>query len=238
MPAGDVDRELLAVLDQMDIRYGSQSSLAYDDRPFLLQGRHVLQIPEHPLTLASFLRAVETEDSVAPSAVQRAMHTAIDHFRQTARSKYHAGEPVFFYGPSGVLGHYPQVLQAVFDTIDCFGAIWKTTLADFSNWWRARGAVRLTVTREDDHYVVLSDHHPREYNAGIEYWRGHRVARMRLKGQMLRFSPMALAYENRVAQFRVSPVRVEPPAGFRERLLRWIGGRPPAAPVSDRRKAG
>ena len=38
------------------------------------------------------------------------------------------GEPVFLYGhPTGRLGRYPEVLRAVFETVDGFGAVWKTT---------------------------------------------------------------------------------------------------------------
>jgi len=221
-PGGRFHRSLLSALEKLEISHSSEVGLAYDELPFFPQASDVLQMPVHPVGFDSFLRTPSRETPPS-SATQRAVHATIDYFRDTARSKYRAGEPVFFHGEStGVLVGYPQLLHAVFDTVGAFGAIWKTTLTEYADWWRARAAVRLSVVREGDHYVVHSDYHPREYRVGIEYSRGRHIARMRLKGNLLRFSPSALAYENRTSLPLVNPVRIDPPEGLRGLVRRWV----------------
>jgi hypothetical protein len=235
MPTECPRRELLLALEKMNFQYGSQSSLAYDDLPFFLEGNHFLQVPTHPVSLAGFLNAAATHGSNRTTAVQQAVLAAVNHFRQTARGKYYAGEPIFFVDRSnGSLGRYPQLLQSVFDTINSFGAIWKTTLGEFADWWRARAAVRLQVEEQEDGcFLVTSDGHPKEYHVGIEYWRGKHVARMQLKEHPLRFSPTALAYEKRTMQARVQPTRIDPPEGLYGLLRRWFGGKPLDSMVPD-----
>lgn len=232
-PGGRFHRPLHSALQKLEIGYSTECGLAYDDLPFFPEGSDVLQVPVHAIGLTSFLSASETEGSPSAAALQQSIRAAVDHFRNTARSKYHAGEPVFFCGDSqGGLGRFPQLLHAVLDTVDSFGAIWKTTLGDFADWWRARAAVRLSVTREGDHYLVTSDTHPLEYHVGIEYWRGRHVARMRLRDHVLRFSPTALAYENRTSPPLVHPVRVDPPEGLRGLVRRWMD-RAKTDPIDD-----
>jgi hypothetical protein len=222
-PRGRFHRPLLAALEQLQISHSSEFSLAYDDVPFFPQGTDVLQIPVHPICLGLFLDAAKAAHGSETYAIQRAVHAATDYFRQTARSKYRLGEPVFFYGhPTGRLGRYPQVLRAVFDTAESFAAIWKTTLSEFAAWWRARTSVWLTVDRSGDQFAVTADSLPDEFCVGIEYWRDRRVARMPLESGTLRFSPSALAYENRAFESRVRPVRVDRPEGLRGRIRRWI----------------
>ena len=157
------------------------------------------------------------------AAVQQAVRSAVDHFRQTARAKYRAGEPVFFYGhPTGRLGSYPQVVRAVFDTADAFGAIWKTSLSEFAAWWKARAEVRLTVVRRRDKFLVGAENLPAGYRTGIEYWRGRHVARMPLQRRGVRFSPSTLGYESCAPRSGVRPVRIDRPEGLRGRIRRLI----------------
>ncbi len=217
-------------MEALRISHSSEFGLAYDDLPFFPRGgdncadeSSVLQIPIHPVSLGIFLEAVQGEGARRASTTQQAVRAAIDYFRQTAREKYHAGEPVFFYGhPTGRLGRYPQVLHAVFDTADAFGAIWKTTLSRFAAWWRLRGKVRLTVIRRGEIFTVTSSGRPAGYRVAVEYWRGRHVARMPLDGRVLQFSPSALAYESRAPRGGVRPVRIDRPEGLRGRLRRMI----------------
>jgi len=221
-PGGRFHRGLLAALEALGVSHSSEFGLAYDDLPFFPHGSNVLQVPVHPVSLGIFLEAVPAREP-QHAAVQQAVRTAIDHFRQTARGKYRAGEPVFFYGhPTGRLGRYPQVLRAFFDTAHEFGAAWKTTLSKFARWWRARASVRVSVSREGEQFAVAATEKPDEYRVAIEYWRGRHVARMALAGPVLRFSPSALAYENRDIRPEVRPVRVDPAEGLRGRIRRWI----------------
>lgn len=222
-PHGRFNRGLLAALERLGVGHSSEFGLAYDDLPFFPHNGQVLQVPIHPVSLGIFLEAVRGEGPRRAAAMQQAVRAAIDHFRETARLKYRAGEPVFFYGhPTGRLGRYPQVLRAVFDTADTFAAIWKTTLSEFAAWWRARAEVRMSVVRHQDNFVVTASRDPSEYRLGIEYWRGRHVARMPLEGRVVQFSPSALAYENRAARPDVRPVRVDRPEGLRGQIRRWI----------------
>jgi hypothetical protein len=224
-PHGRFNRGLLSALDELGVRHSSEFGLAYDDLPFVPYGSSVLQIPVHPVSLGIFLEAVAAEGPRRASATRQAVRTAVDYFRETTRSKYRAGEPVFFYGhPTGRLGRYPEVLRAVFETADSFGAIWRTTLSEFVAWWHYRAAVDLRVVRHGESVLVSTDRPAERYPLGVEYWRGRHVARMRLDGQVLRFLPSALAYENRGPRPAVRPVRIDRPEGLRgwfRRLIDW-----------------
>jgi hypothetical protein len=113
-------------------------------------------------------------------------------------------------------------LRAVFDTAEEFGSIWRTTLTEFAAWWRARAGVRLKVAGRNGQFAVRAEDRPAKYPLAVEYWRGGHVARMRLPRRGLRFSPSALAYENRTAPHTVRPVRIDPPEGLRGRIRRLI----------------
>ncbi len=224
-PGGRFNRSLLQALEELGIAFSSELGLAYDDLPFFPSDSLVLQVPVHPISLNSFPGMVRSEEPLPAADVHQAVRAGVDYFRDLARRKYHAGEPVFFRGQSGSdFLCYPQLLRAVLDTADSFGAIWKTTLREFADWWRARAGVRIRVMREDDHYRVESDGHPPEFHVSIDYWRGRHVARIRLKGHELQFTPSALAYENRSAPPLVHPVRVDQPEGLRGFVRRWVEG--------------
>ncbi len=222
-PHGRFNRGLLEALETLGVGHSSEFGLAYDELPFFPNAGNVLQIPVHPVSLGIFLEAVQGEGPRRASATQQAVRAAIDHFRETARGKYRAGEPLFFYGhPTGRLGRFPQVLRAVFDTADAFGAIWKTTLSEFAAWWRVRAGLRISVVREQNRFVVTAAGQSSAYRVAIDYWRGPHVARMPLDRRVLRFSPSALAYENRTARPTVRPVRIDRGEGLRGRVRRWI----------------
>jgi peptidoglycan/xylan/chitin deacetylase (PgdA/CDA1 family) len=222
-PHGRFNRGLLAAMEKSGIGHSSEFGLAYDDLPFFPRGGSVLQIPIHPVSLGIFLEAAQREAARSRNTIRQAVHTAVDYFRHTARGKYRAGQPVFLYGhPTRRLGSHPEVLRAVFDEAEGFAAIWKTTLSRFAAWWRARAGVRLSVVRQADQLVVTANRRPDKYALGIEFWRGRHVARMPLGRRVLRFSPSALAYENRAAESTVRPVRIDSPEGLRGRIRRWI----------------
>ncbi len=230
-PGGQYHRSLAAALDRLGIGHSSEISRAYDDWPFQPDGSSVLQMPAHPITLGLFLANVRGEGVRRAAAAQQAVRAACDYFRQIARAKYHAGEPVFFHGhPTGRLGRYPQVLRAVFDTAAGFAAVWPTTLTRFAAWWRARAMVRLRLEGHGEQYTVLAEGLSRRWPVAVEYWRGERVARLPLAGSTTRFSPGAIAYENRSRRPTVQPVRVDGPHGLGDHLLRLFdrGGKTPS----------
>jgi hypothetical protein len=80
------------------------------------------------------------------------------------------------------------------------------------------------VIRRKGQYVVTVHRPLPDYRIGIEYWRGEHVALMPVEARTVRFSPEALAYESRVAQPTVRPVRIDRPEGLRghvRRLIDW-----------------
>ncbi len=228
-PGGRFNRGLLRAMQTLGIGHSSEFALAHDDCPFFLEGdspqNDLLQIPIHPISLGIFLEVVSGEGARRIAGQQQAVRAAIDHFRQTARAKYHAGEPVFFYGhPTQRLGRYPQVLRAIFDTADEFGAIWKTTLSRFAAWWRVRRKVQLCVVHRGDALHITAEGLPGDYRLAVEYWRGRHVARLPLDRALTRLVPSALAYENRTARPLVHPVRIDRAEGLRghvRRLIDW-----------------
>lgn len=222
-PGGRFHRPLLAALERLHVGHSSEFGLAYDDLPFLPHRSGVLQIPVHPICLGLFLEAADRSGKSAPGARQQAVQIAVDYFRRTARAKYRAGEPLFFYGhPTGRLGRYSQVVRAVFDTVDGFDALWRTTMSEFAAWWRTRERVRLSVVSEGPGYAVRLDQKTKGYMPALEYHRKQLVARMPLKRSVVRFSPSALVYEQRNAVPRVAAVPVDRPPGLRDRIRKLV----------------
>jgi len=222
-PGGRFNPGLLAAVESLGIGHSSEFALAYDDRPFMPAGSRVLQIPVHPICLGLFLEALPEAARRDSAAVQRAVRATIDHFRQTARLKYRAGEPIVLYGhPTGRLGRYPQVLRAVFDTADEFAAVWKTSFTHLAAWWRTRMDVRLMVTSDGRQFQITADRLPLNYRVAIEYWRSRHVARMPLTGRRMAFVPTSLAYENRTAMPTLQPSGPDRSAGLRDRFRKWL----------------
>jgi hypothetical protein len=234
-PDGRFDPEMLAAADSAGLEFASDYGFACDDLPLEPRGSRLLQVPVHPLTLRAILATVPGDKRLPGPAVQQAVQAALDYFRQTARAKYRSGEPVFFRGhPAGGMGQFPQVLRAIFDTADAFAAVWRTSLARFADWWRARRQVRLRVFRDEGRYVVVADGRPREYCLGIEYWRGRHVARLPLGDGALDFAPTAPAYENCGVQGPLRPVRLDPSEALRLRARRGgAGGEPSGSEARD-----
>jgi len=225
-PHGRYNRGLAEALAALDVTYSSEFALAYDALPFFPGSSGVLQVPIHPVCLGLFLEAARRKsDAAAVAREPAAVEAAVRYFRQEAQARYRAGEPIFFYAhPTRQLGRYPQVLHHLLETVSEFGALWRTTLGEFSRWWRVRAGVRLSVTRALDRYVVRAEGHAGPYRPGIEYWRGEHVALMPLDGGVLTFAPQALAYQRRATRRAFRPVRVDRPEGLRghvRRLLDW-----------------
>ncbi len=222
-PGGRFNRGLLLAMGAMEISHSSEFGLAYDDVPFSPQGSKVLQVPIHPICLGTFLETVQGENGRRAAATRQAVRAAVEYFRQTTQAKYAAGEPVFLYGhPTARLGRHPEVLGAVFETAENFGAVWKTTLSRFARWWRLRSRVRIKVVERDGQFIVRAVHQPKTCQPAIEYWRGRHVARMPLTGREIRFTPSALAYESRTPNPGIRAVREQRPKRLREQVLRMI----------------
>ncbi len=237
-PGGRFYPQLQAAMAKLNISHSSEFALAYDEVPFgvlttdsLAAGENqLLQIPVHPVCLGSFLEAASGNggnmSASAEKARQRAaVRAAVEHYTATARQRYLAGEPVFLYGhPSGRLGRHPRVLQEIFATVDDFAAVWPVTMSRFADWWRARLAARLSISRQGEGFLVSAEDISPRYRFGIEYSRDRHVALMPIDGPTLYFSPGALAYQNRGAATSFRPVRVDRAHGLKNHirhLLDW-----------------
>ena len=226
-PHGKFCRELLEALDALGVSHASEFGLAYDELPFFVPGSRLLEIPVHPVCLGLFLEAARTLASTGkrgPSP-DEAAGAAIEYFQDLLKARYRAGEPAFLYGhPTGRLGRYPQVLKAVLETVGSFGAVWKTTMTRFADWWRLREQVRLTVVRSGESYLAKAARIPFDYRVGIEYCRGEHVALLPLSDRVISFSPESLVYEKRSARPSAHHVRIDRPEGLRgtvRQLIDW-----------------
>lgn len=230
-PHGRFNAGLLAALEKLAVGHSSEFGLAYDDLPFFPEGKGVLQIPVHPVCpeifLESLARALHAPGGDAarlePLPARTAIELAVHYFHKTAQEKYQAGEPLFFYGhPAGRLDRVCQVFAALFRSTAGMDRLWHTTLTEFAAWWRARGAVRLTLKPAGEQLRVEVDQLPRGYRLGLELCCAAGVALLPLETPTLEFSPTAVDYQPRPPRSGTPPLRVDPPHGLRGQVKRWL----------------
>ncbi|HLA85784.1 MAG TPA: hypothetical protein VJL29_13420 [Thermoguttaceae bacterium] len=226
-PHGRFGPALDTALRVLEISHSGEFGLAYDELPFCPSPGGTLQVPVHPVCLGLFLEAAQRESHDPRSTLEarrrHAAATAAEYFEKLISQRCRAGEPVFLYGhPDGRLGRYPGVLKRVFRAADSQAGLWKTTQSGWVEWWHARRALNLKVTEDQGQYVVTANDCPANLDFAIEYWRGRHVALMPLAGPEVRFSPAALAYENRRASRLARPVRIDRPEGLKTHLRRAI----------------
>jgi len=154
-----------------------------------------------------------------------AMEAAADYLVHVAQIKYDRGEPVLLYGhPTGEAGGCSQVGRQIFDWAAGRQALWRTSLGELNDWWRARAKVQISVTWQDGAYAVQVSGLGPTYSVGIEFCRGNQVAVLPLDRPVVQCSSEALAYEERTAEPIVAPIQIEQPGGLRaqvRRLLDW-----------------
>lgn len=222
-PHGRFSDGLRQALETMQVDHSSEFGLAYDELPFAPADGTVLQVPVHPLCPESFFDAAEA-DGIGEPAAQTA-DRALRWFVQAVEERYAASEPIFLYGhPSRVLAEHPQIWRAVLDTVEDLPLLWRTTLAQFAAWWRARGDVRLRVTAEAGLLVVHVQSPPSAWPIALECVRGEHWARVPLRHPVTHLVTESLGFQ-RVAP-RVPPglLRVGPPQPMRHwvrRALDW-----------------
>lgn len=218
-PHGRFSPALDATVTKLGISHGGEFGLTYDDWPFWpgQMGVHLpssrqlhrtLQIPIHPICLGLF------DDS----------RMWLDYFIRTAEARYHAGEPLFFYGhPTGRLGHYPELLSQFLATIDQMEAVWKVTAQRMAEWWRMRSMVQLSVRREGEMIVVRREGPRPKFRLAVEAFRENRSALLEMDQPELRFSPESIVWQ-RAASFDdlVRPTGRPCRLGLRDRFKRAI----------------
>jgi len=224
-PHGRFNHGLRAALEKLGVTHSSEFALAYDELPFFPPGSSVLQIPVHPVCLGLFFEAAERRhrDSLSDHARDTVADLAESYFQRTARAKYLAGDPVFFYGhPTGRLGRYPRVLKRVLTELSGFAAMWPVTMSQFAAWWEARGQVQLVLRRREDQFELSCYGRGQRYRWGVEFHRGEHFALMPVDGRVLRFSPDALVYEHVRPSTSQVERRRDAAEPLRRRLLRWV----------------
>jgi hypothetical protein len=226
-PHGRFNAGLLTAMERLEITHSSEFALAYDEFPFFPGGSRVLQIPVHPVCFEIMQEAVDAaahdgQRGAGPQA-DRLASLAVEYFDAVARAKYGSGDPLFFYGhPTGPRGPGTQIVRSLLAIADTCGAVWKTTLSRFADWWRLRSSVRLSVFRAGEELVVQADSPAGDRRLAVEYTEGRQVALLPLEGPRLRFSPAALAYETRGGPPGMRPVRIQRREAFPARVKRWI----------------
>ncbi|HUY35942.1 MAG TPA: hypothetical protein VMV69_24595 [Pirellulales bacterium] len=219
-PHGRFNRGLLAALSELDVSHSSEFGLAYDELPFFIGD--VLQIPIHPICLGICLEAARDGrgDDLSPDA---AAQITLDHFQEVAREAFLAGEPILLYGhPTGRLGRYPRVLSGVLDFVARFDGVWRATLAEWADWWRARAGAKLSVMREGERWIVHAEGLSHSYRTAAEMWRGETVATLPLDQPLTAFDPGDLAFQRRpLRRARPTPRQVGS-EGWRESLRNYL----------------
>jgi peptidoglycan/xylan/chitin deacetylase (PgdA/CDA1 family) len=225
-PDGRWNRSLLAALEKLGFAYSSEVGLAYDELPFYPPESEVLQIPVHPIGLHLFLvaaqRASQDHPQQKPDLLRSAQETAGNYFCRLLETCTLAGEPILLHGRvTGYLGRYPQLLRSVLAAASQYGSLWRSTLSEIYRWWQVRSKVYVTVYAAGEGYEVHTHRKPAGFRVAVELWRGAHVAVVPLDGPRRSLQLGALAFEKRPAAARLSPVRIDPPEGLRERLRRW-----------------
>jgi peptidoglycan/xylan/chitin deacetylase (PgdA/CDA1 family) len=225
-PHGRFNRSLAEVLVQLGVTHSSEFALCYDDRPFLVPGFPLLQIPVHPVCLGIVLEAARRQFPGDHDAQRLAADAYAEYLARYATERYAAGEPIFVYGhPDARLGRYPHVLRGLLGALSDRAALWPTTYTEFARWWSLRRQVAVQVQRVGDALAISAAGLPRAYRVAVEFWRGEHVARIPLRSAFTRFSPDALAYERRASLRSDSGgTRIDQPHTLRgslRKLLDW-----------------
>jgi peptidoglycan/xylan/chitin deacetylase (PgdA/CDA1 family) len=222
-PHGRFNVGLREALEQLRIEHSSEFALAYDDLPFFPLDGRVLQLPVHPICLGICLEAARQGPWPQLSPADAAQ-IALSHFRRMIAEKREAGEPIFLYGhPEGRLGRFPHVLRSTLHAAARYSDIWRTTLAEFSAWWRVRGQVAIEASLDAERRLrVRVRGISSQYRFALEYCRGAEVATVPLDGSALSFpldGPFAMS---RAIVPRTFPQAAEQPEALRASLRRYL----------------
>lgn len=221
-PHGRFNRGLHAALESLGVSHSSEFGLAYDDLPFFPYEGRVLQIPVHPICLGVFLEASD-EPTSPPRTPADAAQLALSHFERMIDEKRRAGEPVFLYGhPEGRLGRFPHVLRAALNAATRHADIWGVNLAEFADWWRARGKLTVEVSREEGGLRASVQHAPPGYRFALELCRGEQIATLPVEANSIRFCPDSAKIKTRVAAPRLYPTPSDQSEAFRVSLRRYL----------------
>lgn len=221
-PHGRFNRGLLEALQSLGIDHSSEFGLAYDELPFFPGDGRAVQLPVHPICLGICLEAARERPELGLGD-DEAADVALAHFQQIAEEKHRAGEPVFLYGhPEGRLGRYPRVLRETLAAVARYRDVWRTTLADFAAWWRARRRVTLEVFEYAGQLTVRAGQMAPGYLCALEYSCGPDMARLPLDGPLVSFSATVPILRTARPAPRTYPAPFDQPDDFRVSLRRYL----------------
>ncbi len=129
-PYGFWNENLQKAIEDLDIKYSSEFSLAYDDLPFypILENRRskVLQIPVHPICIGRLVHVSLTKEN------------CIDYYSRYFVQQLQANEPIFIYDHPHRIAQFPDVFSEVLNNAKKLPDIWLTNMTEFYHWWKKR----------------------------------------------------------------------------------------------------
>jgi peptidoglycan/xylan/chitin deacetylase (PgdA/CDA1 family) len=129
-PFGFWNENLQKAMEDLNIEYSSEFSLAYDDLPFypILENRRssVLQIPVHPVCIGRLVHASLTKEN------------RIDYYNRYFFRQLQANEPIFIYDHPHRIAQFPDIFSEVLNNAKKLPDIWLTDMTEFYYWWKAR----------------------------------------------------------------------------------------------------
>jgi hypothetical protein len=164
-------------IESLGYQYSSDFQLGHDDLPFFpWKGNRfsrVLQIPVHPICEGLFLDAGARDGGIVK-----------DHLCRVVEEKIQTGEPALVYGhPERRLSRMPEVLIALSRLIERYPLVWRTTLSEFSRWWRWRAGRRyVVIPRDKNRLEIQFEDWDAAYPLAIEVHRGSFVSSIPLSG--------------------------------------------------------
>ena len=173
-PDGRFSLPLLSALEVLGVRYSSTTALCYDELPLFTGNSQVLQVPSHPLGVGGLPDPDPTGVGATQASAEAAAEALHEYFRTLIAGRYRAGEPVLLHRQAtpGTAGSRVAAAEVLAASARC-GALWRTTLSELADWWRARSQVRLRVNDEGEQISVVVEGRPAGFRVAAEFCAGN-----------------------------------------------------------------
>lgn len=144
-PYGIWTPALAQVFADLGLVYSSEFGYCWDSiplRPVLDGRRHqVLQVPVHPISLGSLLRAKATPSSI------------ITYFKEQAAMQLARMEPCFFYDHPGYIRRHSEVVRNLLQEVTSIIPV-RITLTDYARWWLQREQSSFVASTSGDAVTI------------------------------------------------------------------------------------
>jgi hypothetical protein len=129
-PYGLWNENLHKAMEDNNIKYSSEFSLAYDDLPFfpVIENRqsNVLQVPVHPICIGRLVHAGLSQDQ------------CLDYYQKYFTKQRQANEPIFIYDHPHRIAQFPDIFDKILTQAKQLPDIWLTNMTEFYHWWQNR----------------------------------------------------------------------------------------------------